>query len=212
MKCCQYTSGAHQHHTGPLAGRLSFGAGPACCKQHLLDSSGTLPLSTHLRSRPVQAFGCWRLAHQPGGQPHWLPCVTGLVPITWALAASPPPTPFIVPAANGCDRARRRRTGCVGTYMLPCSHGTVLAIWSWQGIPALRYYWCPTLVAVHEPIAQQRGRTGCVGTCSNSTTRPPLSPVARCRPSQSNSTAEMMSAARCSGVISRTGGAVAHLI
>ena len=37
--------------------------------------------------------------------------------------------------------------------------------------------------------------TACGLTRSNNTTRPPRSPVAKCRPSWSNSTAEMMSAA-----------------
>ena len=48
---------------------------------------------------------------------------------------------------------------------------------------------------VQVQIAGLQQRTGCTGTCSKRTTRPPLSPVARCRPSASNSTAEIMSAA-----------------
>jgi len=55
----------------------------------------------------------------------------------------------------------------------------------------------PLPVLRRQPFHQSpRARTDGTGTCLNSTTRPPRSPVARCRPSRSNSTAEMMSAAR----------------
>ncbi len=59
-------------------------------------------------------------------------------------------------------------------------------------------------------VVAPRACSALASTCSNSTTRPPRSPVASCAPVASNSTAEMMSAAGAGGADASAHRATAH--